>query len=336
MNYYEEFGLTSEASEAEIRSSYRRIAQVLHPDQYQDPKIRSLAEVQMKRINEIASILLSQEKRRIYDASLTSLPAEMPSDSSSVQMWVRENPAWALLGVMTLALLVLTAIFPPQGVPEQSTSPTFADSSPRPAKARVIEKATANVRVPFKARTVDNKRVVPRAIAEITPEVPHSEPVASSGSGIVAPEIAPVRPPEVSSSIGSPRQLRGPDSPETVAPATLLGHWVFTPNPNDPSESGHYPAEYVELSVAPAGEMVRGFYRGRYKVPNETLNPLVEFHFEGTSGQTTFAWRGESGAKGTITLLLEHADTLKIKWVASAMGKTLSLGSGDAVLYRFR
>lgn len=84
-----------------------------------------------------------------------------------------------------------------------------------------------------------------------------------------------------------------------------------------------------------------GRYRGRYKVQDRALDPEIEFFFEGglraaASGSTParFAWRGSGGAKGEVALKLISERTLSIEWFTSQLGRTLTLGSGTAVLVR--
>ena len=70
MNYYEELGLESSASPEEIRRAYRKLAQVLHPDQHRDEALRRVCERQLARLNGIAEILEDPGRRLEYDLSL--------------------------------------------------------------------------------------------------------------------------------------------------------------------------------------------------------------------------------------------------------------------------
>ena len=51
-DYYETLGLKRDATEAEIKSAYRKLARKYHPDNYSDPSIAELAAERMKEINE--------------------------------------------------------------------------------------------------------------------------------------------------------------------------------------------------------------------------------------------------------------------------------------------
>jgi curved DNA-binding protein CbpA len=70
MNLYEELGLRTSASPQDIRKAHRTLSRLLHPDQQMDADLRQAAELQMRRINAMADILLDPEQRRRYDESL--------------------------------------------------------------------------------------------------------------------------------------------------------------------------------------------------------------------------------------------------------------------------
>src|SRR4051794_40642068 len=71
VTYYEELGVPPNAPVEEIRQAYKLMARLLHPDAQVDPKLKALAEGQMKRLGEIASVLVDPAKRRNYDESLS-------------------------------------------------------------------------------------------------------------------------------------------------------------------------------------------------------------------------------------------------------------------------
>ncbi|QQS16574.1 MAG: molecular chaperone DnaJ [Neisseriales bacterium] len=63
-NYYEELGLTSSASDEEIKKAYRRLAMKYHPDRNPNDK---KAEEKFKGIKEAYEILSDPQKRSAYD-----------------------------------------------------------------------------------------------------------------------------------------------------------------------------------------------------------------------------------------------------------------------------
>jgi curved DNA-binding protein CbpA len=70
MNYYEELGVSQQATEQEIRKAHRRLVKLMHPDAQPDQSLKLLAETQMRRLNSIVSTLLDREQRQEYDEQL--------------------------------------------------------------------------------------------------------------------------------------------------------------------------------------------------------------------------------------------------------------------------
>jgi curved DNA-binding protein CbpA len=77
MTYYEELGLSPAASIDQIRHSYKTLVRLLHPDQCHDESVKRLAELQMRRLNQILAMLTDPQERGRYDARLMS-PAIPP------------------------------------------------------------------------------------------------------------------------------------------------------------------------------------------------------------------------------------------------------------------
>ena len=65
MNYYSVLGLNKNATEEDIKKSYRKLAMKWHPDK--NPNNKKESEEMFKQISEAYSILSDKEKRRIYD-----------------------------------------------------------------------------------------------------------------------------------------------------------------------------------------------------------------------------------------------------------------------------
>lgn len=62
--YYDILNVKNDASDDEIKKSFRKLAMQYHPDKNQNNK---LAEEKFKKINEAYAVLSDKEKRRVYD-----------------------------------------------------------------------------------------------------------------------------------------------------------------------------------------------------------------------------------------------------------------------------
>jgi len=68
-DYYEVLGINKDASEAEIKKAYHKLALKYHPDRYagKPESEKKVAEEKFKEVNEANSILSDKEKRQNYD-----------------------------------------------------------------------------------------------------------------------------------------------------------------------------------------------------------------------------------------------------------------------------
>ena len=79
MTHYEVLGISRDASAAQVREAYRRLARVHHPDRVQAGSAASAAS--MPAINEAYRVLNDPARRAVYDASLRTSSA--PSSESA-------------------------------------------------------------------------------------------------------------------------------------------------------------------------------------------------------------------------------------------------------------
>jgi curved DNA-binding protein len=64
-DYYEVLGISRDASAADVKKAFRKLARVHHPDVAKD---KATAEEKFKEINEAYEVLSDPEKRKKYDA----------------------------------------------------------------------------------------------------------------------------------------------------------------------------------------------------------------------------------------------------------------------------
>lgn len=86
MNYYEILGLSKNATQTEIKRSYKKLVKKYHPDLYSGDK--NFAEQAIKQINEAYAILSNSEKKLAYDETLkpafeTTYKAPEPQTSTA-------------------------------------------------------------------------------------------------------------------------------------------------------------------------------------------------------------------------------------------------------------
>lgn len=326
MNYYEEFGISPNATADEVRHAHRSLARVLHPDNFQDEHLRDLAELQMKRINAIYAVLSDPDLRRRYDLEGTRPPVETPPGMVPVAAPPRKLP-WVVTGAALTACVaawvqpakerVVVVELPAQS--EASPAPVANRERVQPKRAEALPMRTGLPRVQETTVSVQmpdtrfEEAEPPPPAVESVPSVPSAPPaaVAVAAAQEPAPMPATVLPP----------------------PSGLKGRWIFVPAAGT-SAKQPYSAEYAELVVDELNETLRGRYRAKYRVSDQALSPNVQFQFEGRPGAGRFSWRGNGGAAGLVRIDLRKENLLAVSWYTTAPGEQAALMSGTAVLVR--
>ncbi len=114
MNYYEELGVSAEASVDEIRHAGKILARLLHPDHYPDPELQQAAAVQMQRLQQVLATLTNPTSRHYYNLTLDSRfrrPAylyQMPAGAGS--RWSRPW-IWGAAGIVLGVVLTFGTEF---------------------------------------------------------------------------------------------------------------------------------------------------------------------------------------------------------------------------------
>jgi len=323
MNYYEEFGISPNATTEEVRQAHRALARLLHPDHFQDDHLRRLAERQMKRINGIYAILSNAELRSRYDLELQRPAEGMPAGAPAPKKlpWVVAGAAitacvalWLRAGGERVVVVELPA--PSRTVASHATQAQVK----RPSGRRERTPADAGPKTPPGAQAAAE----PEATGEPWQDERVREGAVAREQGGERPYARPAPP------VSGP-----PPVPATVTPPAsgLTGRWVFIPSAAGASRQP-YSAEYAELVLDEFHQTVRGSYRAKYRVADQALSPNVQFQFEGRSGAGRFPWRGNGGASGLVHIELKKENLLAVSWYTTAPGEPASLMSGTAVLVR--
>lgn len=356
MDYYDEFGLSSSATTEEIRSAYRRLVRLFHPDQLQDPELRRLADCQMKRINAIYEVLSDPDKRRAYDLALAHADLETRTAPKVIREQVRRgiclrrNAPWAAAAAAAVIMLYgWLAQLPGRDMDrvEAVTSNSvavggaFSDGAPasrpvpgKPSQSRgerETRRRTSTELERLRQALADAEAQRDAARAELA-RLSRSHLPAHGQDGPSAGE--PFEPPPA---VTHPAPVDGIEPLVPTASPThgLAGAWFYVPQTIDFASRDLYPPEYIDLVITEEQGMVRGRYRGRYRVPDRAISPEVDFRFEGhLNEEGLYAWHGRGGARGEVRLRLISPETLQVVWLASDLGRQMGLGSGTAVLVR--
>jgi curved DNA-binding protein CbpA len=98
-DYYELLAVSRDASAADIRKAYARLAKERHPDRFNDPQERTEAQHFFMEITEAFNTLTNDKSRREYDAALSrpraTDPAGMAAEAYEAGIRAYEANAYA-------------------------------------------------------------------------------------------------------------------------------------------------------------------------------------------------------------------------------------------------
>jgi len=355
MTYYEEFGLSPGASTEQIRHCYKALAKLLHPDQISDDNLKGLAELQMRRLNQILAVLTDPEKRRHYDAGLEDRlePIRRRGGSRTIPSHVHRPPRRLLIalcawGLPLAALVIFMMILLSEGAGARSVpiAPPVADASsevtpsdaPAPAEtqprfnppAPPVEDRAGRDQLLTRLRTAETQLDKLRAEHQRTLEELALAARPVSRVEVLASPIPRFMPRRIMDA----KQATPAGQPE----AGFSGHWYYVPVERDRASNGMYTPEYIELHISENSGVVRGRYQARYRVTDQAIEPEVDFRFEGggSAPDAQFPWAGPGASQGKVTLRLISADRLEVTWSATQLSAELNLASGIAQLIRQR
>jgi hypothetical protein len=352
MNYYEELGIRQDAAIEEIRQAYKLLARLLHPDGQPDTRLKAMAECQMRRLNEMLTVLTDPQKRRQYDESLSSSPKAAldwappppvpPAYGYQLAHFGLRHWFWVLIGLAVVGVglwcMEQTAPEAAQVVPKHNGAVPVGPGAGPPLQppANVIKPVTPHAAsaAPRQAPPSDARRAAVGDGAAVEPGPP--EPSRSFPAKELLPPnaIAAAEPPRA-----APEAARmGPSSSVSSAnEVSFAGNWFYAPEIASKADPNLYPATYVEFLLAEENGSLVGSYRAKYRVPDQAISPEVQFRVQGKSpsGKSCkLTWTSDDGAQGEAELTLRSSNQMNVTWWTTVFGRRAALSSGMAVLIR--
>lgn len=326
MTYYEELGISADASAEEIRQAHRRLVKLLHPDQHQDDDgLRRLAEIQLTRVNAIVAELLDPAARQAYDArpSHSTTPVPVAAARSSVYRW-------AACVISGLALVALLGVRSPTDVVRTAAGGSHAAPAETPNGNAAAAKVQTVTPTRTRVRGSSSYSVTERVGQESAPgsEAPPLPSVTNETVVTNAANAAPAAAPAV-------QAKRDPEPARPGAGESLTGTWLYAGGKPTERDKDLYRPEYIELRIRENRGVLRGEYRSRYAVTDLAISPSVEFTFEGKAGAESLRWLGPGGAAGTLTIRQLQRDAIEVDWKVTDFGsRGAGLEFGTATLIR--
>ena len=347
VTYYEELGVESTASAEEIRRAYRKLAQLLHPDQQQDGALRRICERQMARLNGIAEILDDPVRRGEYDLGLEGR-ASAARGRSGVGAYLSgvSKAAWVWAGAGAAGMVLMALLFRWDAASGGGT-PYGAEGKREESKAEARSgpvAAASGEREEIGEAPAVRPKEKKSPVAGEDPRTVAAAAQAKGGEGgervTTAPAVGvPAGGPQRLSEVVAETRRSAPGPEEGVkAPQErcyFAGDWFYSRDVSR-RDAALYPPEMIELAIAEENGELRGKYRGRYRVTDRPISPNVNFEFTGPAGKgetVELGWSGAGGAEGRVRMKGMTRVSMEVSWWATRMG-ALDLTSGTAVLIR--
>lgn len=368
MNYYDELGVSTDASADEIRHAGKLLARLLHPDHYPDPELQHAAAVQMQRLQQVLATLTNPTSRHYYNLTLDSRvrrPAYLyPTPSNGGPLWSRPW-VWGVAGIVLGAILTFGTDFalnltgaagqqqiagiaaPASTPPAKTTAGPLADTGPvasvtgsgrsQPSAHDAGARSRPRVFTPSKPLAALTAPVKP---ADLSP--PYSPPLTPAQGSDFQP--APSKYPIAGQTLA---RAAGPSLPGLSPGGTgidedansLNGVWRYVASEDvdkGPERREPFPPESIVLTIFQRGSIISGRFQSRYKVAHSGLIPVVDFSFQGSIAQAGvgFDWTGPQGNEGRVRLQRLSARSLELIWNSTHVIDTRNLVSGKAILVR--
>jgi hypothetical protein len=342
VDYYEELDISQDASAEEIHQAYRLAARLLHPDTQPDPKLKSAAERQMIRLNEVLAVLTDPQKRQEYNDSLCEkFVVHTPSQIPPRGLHLLRHWPWGLACCILLVSGLSYLRSNEASEPSASKSGAIARPSPLlaepaqtdhtlpPKRDRSKSVKQLPLRLPVRPKTLSRPAYVQSSEEPGQPLAPIKRETGKS-------DFIPAQPAVTA------RDVSAPSEPTVEVPATpvLSGHWLYAVNTRDLQTPGVYPPEFIELFLSESNGALSGRYWARYRIPNKAVSPEVQFRIDGTSegdaaaNAATVTWVSDDGAKGKLKMTLRNLNSMEVSWWTSEFGRRTALTSGTALLVR--
>jgi DnaJ domain len=345
MDYYEELGIHPDATIGEIREAYKLAVRLVHPDTQLDPRLKNLAECQMKRLSDVMAVLVNPAERARYDAGLVTgtrsgrraLPA--PSSGRELLQTAMGQWFWVLLVSMTVGTGVWYALAG-GGEAAAVSAPVESPRAPSRPVATQDERPAAKKRPERIARKTDAGKADPAPqVGEMLPEEPQAN-VRGTPPVTLTPALTPILVTKAEpGAVPAEQNARQAEAVRNGDGSRYAGEWLYAADAREEDRAGTYPARYVELRLRETGQTLAGDYRAVHRMLDKAISAEVAFRVSGESPQGTtgkLEWESRAGAKGELELTLKSPDELRVRWWTTQFGKQEALSSGMAVLMRLK